>query len=422
MNYWNPSGAELLELFRTGDPKWAWDFALPQSWLQMHAAYLNVGDESHGNRAGFAVTSGGDGAGHWHRSAFGSDDYTYAMGMHLAYVLRPDPALRDRFAQAGRTAVERYAIPEAQEGTRERFVSQVDLTRQVIQHFWLLADCAEFVPGARGRACHDRLLEVVSELARDNLRAGVLCEGDDPPAGACSTPQQFMANALMVPFLDRMARNYGDLEGLLVRGLVESARALYTWGLPKQADGVSLAVDGSWAAGMDCTLSGGGTAVASCAAAPDSDGNLGMYNPNKPHTVAVLLMAQAHDPSLGLCDVARAAYDDPALAAGWQEFLGNDSGWWKGAAQMVQSMAFGVGLYDVCRLCAIVEALELAARTVTTPETFEACRTITAGSGFEVVAPGHATLRAGERIVLEDGFSIGAGGRLTVEVDPALRP
>jgi hypothetical protein len=422
MNYWNPSGAELLELFRTGDPKWAWDFALPQSWLQMHTAYLNVGDESHGNRAGFAVTSGGDGAGHWHRSAFGSDDYSYDMGMHLAYALRPDPALRDRFAQAGRTAVERYSIPEVQEGTRERFVDQVDLTRQVIQHFWLLADCAELVPGARGQTCHDRLLEVVAELARDNLKAGVLCEGDDPPPGACSVPQQFMQNALMVPFLDRMARNYGDVEGLLVRGIVESARALYTWGLPKQADGVSLAVGGSWAAGMDCALSGAGTAVASCAAAPDSDGNLGMYNPTKPHTVAVLLMAQAHDGSLGLCDVARAAYDDPALAAGWQEFLGNDSGWWKGAAQMVQSMAFGVGLYDTCRLCAIVEALELAARTVSTAETFEACRTIRAGSGFEVVAPGHATLRAGERIVLGDGFSVGAGGRLTVEVDPTLQP
>ncbi|HEX6201334.1 MAG TPA: hypothetical protein VF150_13805, partial [Thermoanaerobaculia bacterium] len=350
MNYWNPSGAELLEHLRTGDPRWAWDFALPQSWLQAHTAYLNVGDEPHGNRAGLAVTSGGDGEGHWHRSAFGSDDYSYGMGLHLAYALRPDPALRDRFAQAGRTVVERYAIPEAAEGERERFVSQVDLTRQVVQHLWLLADCAEFVPGARGRACHDRLLPVLSELARDNLRAGVLCTGDAPPAGACSVPQQFMQNALMIPFLDRMVRQYGDVEGLLARGLVESARALYRWGLPKRADGVALDVAGDWAAGMDCALNAAGTAVTSCVPAPDSDGNLGMYAPTRPHTVAVLLMAQELDPSLGLCDVARAAYDDPALAAGWGDFLGNDSGWWKGAAQMLQSMVFGVGLYDECRL------------------------------------------------------------------------
>lgn len=352
MNYWDPAGAELLEHLRSGEPRWAWDFALPQSRLQAHAAYLNVGDEPHGNRSGFAVTSGGTGEGHWHRSAFGSDDYSYGMGLHLAYALRPDPALRNRFAQAGRTAVERYSIPEADEGDRERFVSQVDLTRQVIQHFWLLADCAEFVPGARGRACHDRLLEVVSELARDNLEAGVLCTGDDPPAGSCSVPQQFMQNALMVPFLDRIYRNYGDLEGLLARGISESARVLYEWGLPKEADGVTLDVDGEWAAAMDCDLNAEGTAVTSCAAAPDSDGNLGMYAPTKPHTVAILLMGQAVDPSLGLCDVARAAYDEPALAEGWQDFLGNDSGWWKGAAQMLQAMAFGVGVYDECRLAA----------------------------------------------------------------------
>jgi hypothetical protein len=59
MNYWNPSGAELLEFLRTGDPKWVWDFALPQSWLQLFTAYLNTGDHTHGNRNGLAVTSGG---------------------------------------------------------------------------------------------------------------------------------------------------------------------------------------------------------------------------------------------------------------------------------------------------------------------------------------------------------------------------
>ena len=67
MNYWNPSGAELLEFLRSGDPKWVWDFALPQSWLQMFSAYLNVGSQTHSSLNGLAVNSGGTGEGQWHR-------------------------------------------------------------------------------------------------------------------------------------------------------------------------------------------------------------------------------------------------------------------------------------------------------------------------------------------------------------------
>ncbi len=50
--------------------------------------------------------------------------------------------------------------------------------------------------------------------------------------------------------------------------------------------------------------------------------------------------------------------------------------------------------------------------------THEACHELTAG-GVEVVSPG-ATLRAGERVVLNEGFSVSAD--FTVETDPALTP
>jgi len=349
MNYWSPAGVELWEFFRTGDPKWVWDFALPQMWLQLFTAYLNIGDQDHGNRAGLAVNSGGTGEGQWHRSAFGSDDYTYCMGFQLGYAVRPHPMVRDRFEQAGNTIINRYDIPQANQGAREQWVSQVDITRQIIQHFEMLANCAEFVSGTTGNAGHAKLVEVVTELAQDNLGAGVMCTGDVPSGTTCWTPPQFMQNALMYNSLHRYYRNYGDAAGNLRRALIETPLKLYEYGLQKQADGISLVANGNWAATMRYTLSTDRTQVLAGTAAQDSDGNFFMYNPTRPHTAALLLMAHELDPSIGLCDIVKFAYDDPALTAGWAEFMGNGSGWWKGSAQMMQNMVFGVGLYDVCQ-------------------------------------------------------------------------
>lgn len=346
MNYWNPSGAELLEFLRMGDPKWVWDFALPQSRLQMHTAYINLGEHDHGNRNGTAVTSGGTGEGQWHRSAFGSDDYSYNAGLALAYTLRPSPAMRARFAQAGRMLTARYSVPRSQEASREAFVNQVDITRQVIQHFEMLANCAEFVPGVDGQACHDRLVVLTTELAEDNLRPGILCQGDAAPTSLCFNPQRFMVNSLMYWFLDRYLRQVGDTDGRIRRALVEDPWVYYVNGLPRLSDGVSIDVGGEWASILECSLAAGGTAVASCSLVQNGDGNLLWHN--KPHGLALLVAADALDPSLGLCAVARRALDHTDITLGWQDNLSNNPGWWKGAAQMMQGMVFGVGLYDVC--------------------------------------------------------------------------
>ncbi len=69
--------------------------------------------------------------------------------------------------------------------------------------------------------------------------------------------------------------------------------------------------------------------------------------------------------------------------------------------------------------------LVLANQTVTTTTTWEACNSITAGDAaqpFVVQSPGHATLRAGNRVVLRNGVSVGAAGRLTVGTDATLVP
>ncbi len=346
-NYWNASGAELTEFLRTGEPKWVWDFALPQSWQQTFTAHLNLGHRAHGNRNGYSVSGTGSGEGHWNRDGDNSsDDYNYNLGMQLAYALRPNAAVRDRFGQAGRTTVERYDVPWAQQAQRDPFVNGVDLSRQHIQHFEHLANCAEFSPGARGQSCHGHLAEILLELVHDNLGSGVMCGEDIPAPNPCSTPQQFMTNAHIHHFLHRLHANYGDVEGLLRRALVESPRAFYTWAIPKQPDGVSIAIGPpDWPGGMDCTLTAGGSDVISCAGWAGTDPT---FWENRPHTVALLLMAHELDPSIGLCQIAKDALDALTDADALGGHVGEDVGWFKGSAQMFQGLAFAVGGYDSC--------------------------------------------------------------------------
>ncbi len=345
-NYWNPSGAELVEFLRTGDPKWVWDFALPQSWRQSFTAYLNLGDRSHGNRNGFTVAGSGSGEGHWNRDGNNSsDDYNYNLGMQLAYAVRPNVAFRDRFGHAGRTVVDRYDVPWVDQDQRDPFVNGVDLGRGPIQHFEHLANCAEFVPGQLGEDCQAKLEEIVTELVHDNLSSGVLC-GEDVPAGnPCSTPQQFMLNAHIYHLFHRVHANYGDVGGLLRRALVESPRAFYTWAIPRLGDGVSIDTGSDWPGGMDCTLTPDRLGVVSCAGWIGSDPT---FFENKPHTVALLLMAHELDPSIGLCLVAKDALDQLAADDAFGGYLANDAGWFKGSAQMMQAMVFAAGGYDVC--------------------------------------------------------------------------
>jgi hypothetical protein len=64
--------------------------------------------------------------------------------------------------------------------------------------------------------------------------------------------------------------------------------------------------------------------------------------------------------------------------------------------------------------------LALTDVTVEGPREEERCHAIAAGPGVVVTPAGSLTLRAGKRVVLRDGFSVAAGGRLSVVIDPAL--
>ena len=127
--YWNPHAHELVEFFRSGDPMWVHDFALPLANLMTYTAYLNVGKETHDFwRNGLCINSGGDGDGQWHRSGFGSDDYMYNLAVKFAYPLRPDPIHRRRIEMTGRTVRVRYdrSVPENQ---RDIYLEKLDVAR-----------------------------------------------------------------------------------------------------------------------------------------------------------------------------------------------------------------------------------------------------------------------------------------------------
>ncbi|HSF14760.1 MAG TPA: Ig-like domain-containing protein, partial [Vicinamibacteria bacterium] len=63
--------------------------------------------------------------------------------------------------------------------------------------------------------------------------------------------------------------------------------------------------------------------------------------------------------------------------------------------------------------------LVLSNETVSDPRLYVACNTITAGTGFSVVAPGSVILRAGQMVILQNGFSVGSGANLTIQLDPS---
>jgi subtilisin family serine protease len=62
-----------------------------------------------------------------------------------------------------------------------------------------------------------------------------------------------------------------------------------------------------------------------------------------------------------------------------------------------------------------ISTVDLSGVTVTGTETFEACDTLTADN-FEVQGTGNARFRAGNKIVLENGFSVASGGVFTAEI------
>lgn len=103
--------------------------------------------------------------------------------------------------------------------------------------------------------------------------------------------------------------------------------------------------------------------------------------------------------------------------AGWDPV----TGW--GVLQLADALELALERFgSVCEQQEIdcVQDLVLENETVSTEETFEACNTITVGPDFTVTGTGKAIFRAGQAVILTDGFLVEPGGRVETEIDPSL--
>ncbi|HEX6203534.1 MAG TPA: hypothetical protein VF100_11065, partial [Thermoanaerobaculia bacterium] len=78
------------------------------------------------------------------------------------------------------------------------------------------------------------------------------------------------------------------------------------------------------------------------------------------------------------------------------------------------------GVDFVLRRCSASSIVELANLSILGARTHEACRSVVAGPNVTVGSSGTLMLRAGESVVLGSGFRVLAGGRLAIEIDPAV--
>ncbi len=333
LNYWDPAHIELVEFLRSGEPRWAHAFALPQARLMAYTAYYNFGARRGSNISGHSFGSGGTGDGLWHRGASGSADYSYNRHQALAYVLQPGVAQRDRFAAAGNAAGLRF-IDNAGDNTSWSAIGRLNL-----QYIESLANCAQFVPGPEGVDCDSRLRQVLGKLIDSSLTAGLMCELKFAPGPDCFVGQYFMLQAWYYPILERLYLNWGESFPPAQRerwrnALIQTPLRVLTE-LPRS--GGQVDVDALWPNGLLCQLSGADfSVVQSCMVIPDPD-NL---RQNKPALVSLLVRGHAWDPSLGLCSAARQISAD--LHDGTDP-LGNlrdvaRGGWWKGAAESGQEL------------------------------------------------------------------------------------
>lgn len=111
----------------------------------------------------------------------------------------------------------------------------------------------------------------------------------------------------------------------------------------------------------------------------------------------------------------------PALVAAVTLFLpvAASAGGLAVTANAAQAGAFGLEV-SADTSCTGSDTETLVSRTISGTESFQACETLTAGSGVVVTATGEATLVAGETVLLGDGFRVEAGGSLVAGVDPTL--
>jgi 6-phosphogluconolactonase (cycloisomerase 2 family) len=109
------------------------------------------------------------------------------------------------------------------------------------------------------------------------------------------------------------------------------------------------------------------------------------------------------------------------VPSGWSLFKckcdDTDSTGDMGTATATVELSAGEAVTCVFTNCAdsVASTLDLSGVTVSSTEMYEACDTLTADT-FTIESTGNVSFRAGNLIVLEDGFSVASGGEFTAEI------
>ncbi|MCA9522609.1 MAG: hypothetical protein KC609_16640, partial [Myxococcales bacterium] len=353
----NPMNSEVKEFFRSGEPKWLWDFALPQAYLMLFTAWYNTGKLQNWIN-GFAVAVGGTGEGNWHRD--GPDYYNHGRtentGLSDVYVLRPNPLMRDRFLQQGQSAIILFDKGQQLENTRG-WVETVALHTgtdddadsiagdNFTQHLVALGDCAEFVPGPPGEACLAKMRELMGEIASDNLIDKMPCNGDEKPTGQCTVGSLFVYLYRYALFVWRFVHTFSADDGQVHRdAMVGLSKLLLDAFIPKKS--ALPDIEGIWSYYAKCDLASG--SITSCNAIFGDPWQI--YPDEKPQVLALPLIArQLADYAPDPCAYVRLLADDDALYSHWLEaYSSYYAGWIEGNSFFMQAMILAVGGLDEC--------------------------------------------------------------------------
>ncbi|MCA9520669.1 MAG: hypothetical protein KC609_06845, partial [Myxococcales bacterium] len=348
------SCSELLEFFRTGNPSWVWDLALPQSDLLLYSAWYNT-DRRPSRYNGFYVGDG-TGEGDWHRPSVAPvGATTHNLGIKLAYVLRPSPMVLDRFVAAADAFRLRYDKPREKQNERgpdQRIeLASLDGTPSgeiLFEHLEMLQNCAEFVPGALGDACLTTVDAVYDELVEENIVAHTACAGDPAPVANCSARSYAMLARIGARVIYRYvtALRPNTATSLALRQmLVESARQLTDVLLPKLTTKNALDLDADWFAAMECTRNG--DALESCTTSSDPSDKV---DPAwRPALLSLVFIASQLDPTFDRCELMLNTFADLNMYAGWLATLATTPGWDAYSAGMLDAAIFSVGGLDRCQ-------------------------------------------------------------------------
>jgi len=351
-NYWSPTSSELLEYFRTGDPKWYWDFAFPQEQTFLKQIVYNLGTRTSPNdlRSGFGVGIGAsEPYGAAYRQINSSDDYFYNQGSDEFYIIRPDKSIQDVFTRGCQTFINRYNSPRNQ---GEQYTSRLEILRQITQQVNALRYGAEFTEDSTiSTQCNNKLRAVMQEFSEDNFKGGIVCTDDSGNEGSCTSDESFMYTALHLDLMMGYLYNYGDhtvtasgntVSNVIRRAIVETAKAYYDNLVTR--NGSAINVSGDWKTALQCTFSQGGTQINNCNGILFEEP---FYDNARSQALGAMLIGHQLDPKYNLCDVSSTALSQ-SLDGEFKDYANSGGGWSKGPAQMMHNIAFGAGIAETC--------------------------------------------------------------------------